>query len=153
MGVMSQNHTHQTEIQAQNQERREWAEAGGDWAFFLVQFLRGQRRLPVQASEIVETQLYLRSSEAERKALLLVCDAEHSHPIYIEPEQKRELADRDGWLLNFVSGSNLGHADRVAQIVAIPAAVAAREKFDRDLFPQAHYPITKIFSWVFEKAR
>jgi len=85
--------------------------------------------------------------------LLLVCDAEHSHPIYIEPEQKRVLTDRDGWLLYFVSGSNLGHADRVAQIVAIPAAVAAREKFDRDLFPQAHYPITKIFSWVFEKAR
>src|SRR5713226_3206912 len=142
---MSQNHTHQTEIQAQNQERREFAEAGGDWAFFLVQLLRGQRRLPIQQSEIKETQLYLRSSEAERKALLLVCDAEPSHPIYIEPEQKRELADRDNWLMLFSDDKNLGHADRVAQINAIPSAVAAREKWDRDMFPQAHYPITKIF--------
>jgi hypothetical protein len=109
--------------------------------------------LPVQQSEIKETQLYLRSSEAERKALLLVCDAEPSHPICIEPEQKRELADRDGWLMLFVSDSNLGHADRVAQIRAIPSAVAAREKFDRDLFPQAHYPITPLFDWIFTKAR
>jgi hypothetical protein len=148
---MSQNHTHQTESQAQNQERREFAEAGCDWAFFLIQFLRGMRRLPIQASEIVETQLYKHASEAERKALLLVCDADPEQPLYIEPESKRVLADRDAWLMLFVSGSNLGHADRVAQIRAIPSAVAAREKFDCDLFPQAHYPITTLFSWVFEQ--
>jgi hypothetical protein len=131
---MSQNSTHQTEIQAQNQERREWAEAGGDWAYFLVQFLRGQRRLPVQQSEIKETQLYLRSSEAEQKALILVCDPEPKHPLYIDPEAVRILRERDAWLMLFVDDKNLGHGDRVAQIRAIPAAVAAREKWDRDIF-------------------
>jgi hypothetical protein len=34
----------------------------------------------------------------------------------------------------FVDDKNLGHGDRVAQIRAIPAAVAAREKWDRDIF-------------------
>ena len=143
----------QREIQAQNQERREWAESGADFAFFLVQFLRGQRRLPVQQSEIKETQLYLRSSAAEQRALEMVCDAEPSHPIYLEPEQKRELADHDAWLMLFADGQNLGHADRVAQIMQIPSAVAAREKWDRDMFPQAHYPIQKLFGWVWEKVR
>jgi hypothetical protein len=63
------------------------------------------------------------------------------------------LKDRDGWLMLFVSDSNLGHADRVAQIRAIPSAVAAREKFDRDLFPTSHYTITPLFDWIFTKAR
>jgi hypothetical protein len=64
-------------IQAQDEERRSWAENGCDFAFFLVQFLRGQRRLPIQALEIVETQLYKRSSEAERKAIYRA--REHPH--------------------------------------------------------------------------
>jgi hypothetical protein len=72
-------------IQAQDAERRDWAVAGGDWSYFLVQFLRGQRRLPIQQSEIKETQLYKRSSPAEQRA------------------------------------------------------------------PTAHYPIVKLFSWVFEQ--
>jgi len=153
VGVMSQNSTHHSEIQAQDAERREFARAGGDWAFFLVQFLRGQRRLPIQQSEIKETQLYLRSNAAEQRALEMVCDAEPKQPLYIEPESKRALADRDGWLMLFSDDKNLGHADRVAQIRAIPAAVAAREKFDCDLFPKAHYPITRLFDWIFTKVR
>jgi hypothetical protein len=144
MSVMNQQ-----DIQAQNQERREFAEAGGDWAFFLVQFLRGQRRLPIQQSEIKETQLYLRSNAAEQRALEMICD-EPEVP-YIDPENKRALTDRDGWLMLLADGKNLGHADRVAQVMQIPAAVAAREKGDRDLFPQAHYPITPLFQWVFEQ--
>jgi hypothetical protein len=140
-------------IQDQDRQRREFAEAGGDWAYFLIQFLRGQRRLPIQQSEIVETQLYLRSSSAEQQALKMVCDEEPRRLLYIEPEQKRALADRDAWLMLFADGKNLGHADRVRAIAEIPVLVAAREKCDCDMFPQAHYPIATLFSWVFEKAR
>jgi hypothetical protein len=138
-------------LEAQDAERRDWAVSGGDWAYFLVQFLRGQRRLPIQQSEIVETQLYQRANDLERKALLLVCDGNQAK--YIEPEQKRQLVDRDSWLMLFTDGKNLGHADRVAQVMQIPAAVAAREKWDRDMFLKAHYPVTRLFDFIWDKAR
>jgi hypothetical protein len=154
MGVMSQNSANQREIQAQDEERREWASCGADYAHFLVQFLRGTRRLPIQQSEIVETQLYLRSNAAEQQALKMVCDEEPRRLLYIEPEQKRALADRDGFLARYADGHPLERSDWVAQIREIPVLVEAREKGDRQMFPQAHYPITKIFSWLFEeKAR
>jgi hypothetical protein len=140
-------------IQTQDAERQIWASCGADWAYFLIQFLRGQRRLPVQQSEIKETQLYLRSSEAEQKALLLVCDEEPRRLLYIEPEQKSALADRDNWLMLLVDGKNLGHADRVRQIAEIPQLIAAREKADRDMFPTAHYPIATLFTWIWAKVR
>jgi hypothetical protein len=141
-------------IQAQDRERREWAESGADFAFFLVQFLRGQRRMPIQQNEIVETHLYLRSSPAEQLALKMVCDEEPRRLLYIEPESKRELRERDNFLARYADGHPLERSDWVAQIREIPRLIAAREKADRDLFPQAHYPITKIFSWLFEeKAR
>jgi hypothetical protein len=138
-------------IQDQNRERQMWAAAGADWAYFLVQFLRGQRRLPIQSSEIKTTQLYKRSSPAERQALEMVCD-EPEVP-HLDPESKRALADRDAWLMLFADGKNLGHADRVAQIAEIPVLVEAREKGDRQMFPTAHYPITPLFDWIFTKAR
>jgi hypothetical protein len=81
----------------------------------------------------------------------MACDEEPKRLLYIEPEQKRALADRDGWLMLLADGKNLGHADRVAQIRQIPQLIAAREKSDRDMFPTAHYPITRLFGWVFEQ--
>jgi hypothetical protein len=141
-------------IQAQDEERRSWAENGCDFAFFLVQFLRGQRRLPIQLSEIKQTHTYLRSNAAERQALEMVCDPETTHQIYIDPESKRALTDRDNFLMRYADSHPLERSDWVAQITQIPVLVAAREKGDRDMLPQANYPITKIFSWLFEeKAR
>jgi hypothetical protein len=138
-------------IQAQNREREIWASCGADWAYFLMQFLRGQRRLPIQLREIKQTHTYLRSSPDERQALEMVCDPEPTHPIYIEPESKRSLTNRDNFLMRYADSSTLERSDWVAQITQIPVLVAAREKGDQEMFPQAHYPITTLFSWVFEQ--
>ena len=154
MGVMSQNHTHQTEIQAQNQERREWAEAGGDWAFQILAFLRGSRRLEITLGELKATQTYGRSTEQEKRALEFVTGQTEEHPeIYVDGEDRRKLRERDDFLVRFANGEPLLRSDWASDLHHIPAAVAAREKFDRDLFPKAHYPITRLFDWIFTKVR
>jgi hypothetical protein len=111
-------------------------------------FLRGRRRLDIQPAEIVTTRLYQRSSEAERRAILMVCETEHE--IQPPPEDERELRSRDAWLMDFVDGRNLGHADRVAQITAIPVHVAERQKFDRTYF-KTMYKSPRLFSFLWNK--
>ena len=130
--------------------RREYAEAGADWAYFIVMFLRGRRRLDIQPAEVVQTHLFLRSSDAERRALLLVCETDNE--IHPSPEDARRLREKDNWLDEYLSGRNLGHADWVNQIQNIPARVRERENYDRNLFPRV-YKQPRLFSFLFEGKR
>ena len=135
---------------AEEKFRREYAEVGADWAYFLVQFLRGKRRADIQPEEIVETQLYLRATEAERRALEFVCQVDH--PLHPSPDDRLKLRIRDQFLSDFVDGLTLGHADLVAEIEAIPYKVAAREQSDRALFANV-YEQPRLFAWVWERGR
>src|SRR6266568_2281205 len=119
---------------AEDRERREYAAVGADWAYFLVQYLRGRRRLEISSEEIVETQIYIRSSDAERRALLFVCESENE--IKPSSDDKFRLQILDQFLLDYLEGRTLGHADWVAQIRSIPLRVAERQQFDRQLFPK-----------------
>jgi len=128
--------------------RKKWAELGCDSAYFVVEFLRGRRRLEIQPEEITHTQLYQRANDAERRALDLVCESDkESHP---SPEAERRLRSRDAFLMDFIDGRNLGHADLVKQILSIPAHVAEREKFDRTYF-RTMYTSPKLFGWIWEE--
>jgi len=135
---------------AEDRERREYASVGADWAYFIVAFLRGRRRLEISRDEIVETQLYLRSNDVEKRALLFVCDS----PNEIKPssDDKFRLQILDQFLLDYVESKTLGHSDLVHQIKSIPARVAERQRFDRQLFPKT-FPSPKLFSWVFGERR
>src|SRR6266853_5964535 len=135
---------------AGDRERREYAEVGGDWAYFLVKFLQGTRRLEISSEEIVETQLYLRSNDVEKRALLFVCDSRNE--IKPSSDDKFRLQILDQFLLDYVESKTLGHLDWVDQIKSIPARVAERQRFDRQLFPKT-FPSPKLFSWVFGERR
>jgi hypothetical protein len=125
-----------------------WALAGCDWAYFLAEFLRGRRRLDIQPAEIVKTQLYQRSSEAEQRALCLVCETgKEINPLR---EDERRLRIRDQFLMNYVDGHNLGHADLVKELTSIPAKVAERDHFDRAMFARV-YDSPRLFDWIWER--
>jgi hypothetical protein len=127
--------------------RMQWASSGADWGYFFIEFLRGRRRLDVQPEEIKHTQLWLRSDDLEKRALEMVCATEHElHP---NPEDERILRSRDSFLMDFIDGRNLGHADLVTQVMSIPARVAERERFDRNTFPTV-YESPRLFGWIFE---
>jgi hypothetical protein len=126
-------------------QRKKWAEFGCDSAYFVLEFLRGRRRLEIQPEEIAQTQLYLRSSELERRALDLVCESENkSHP---SPVDERELQTRDTFLMDFIDGRNVGHTKWVSDIQDIPAKVAERKRFDRAYF-RTVYTSRKLFGWI-----
>ena len=128
--------------------RREYAEVGADWAYFLVQFLRGKRRAEIQPEEIKQTQIYLRANDAERRALDFVCQVDHLlHP---SPEDKLKLRIRDQFLCGYVDGLTLGHADLVAEIKSIPFQIAKRAKADRALFANV-YEQPRLFGWIFAR--
>src|SRR6266568_3073732 len=119
---------------AEDRERREYAAVGADWAYFIVEYLRGRRRLEISSEEMVETQIYIRSSDAERRALRFVCESENE--IKPSSDDKFRLQILDQFLFDYLEGRTLGHADLVAQIKSIPFAVAERQQFDRQLFPK-----------------
>ena len=125
--------------------RREYADVGADWAYFLVQYLRGTRRLEISSEEIVETQIYIRSSDAERRALLFVCESENE--IKPSSDDKFKLQVLDQFLFDYLEGRTLGHADLVAQIRSIPFKLAERQRFDRQLFAKT-YESPRLFSWI-----
>lgn len=129
-------------------ERKTWNTPGCDWAYFIVQFLRGHRRLEIQASEITETQLYLRSDEIERHALRLVCESEY--PRTPSAEDARRLIERDQFLTAYLEGRILGHANWVTEIRLIPARVAERQQFDRKTF-QTVYASPRLFGLLWER--
>ena len=133
---------------ADDRARREYAEIGADWAYFIVEYLRGRRRLDISTEEIVETQLYLRSNDVEKRALLFVCDS----PNEIKPssDDKFRLQILDQFLLDYVESKTLDHSDLVHQIKSIPARVAERQRFDRQLFTKT-YESPRLFSWLFER--
>ncbi len=126
--------------------RQKWAESGADWAYFIVRFLQGQRRVEVHPEEITGTLLYQRSNDAEKQALRLVCE-EPVKGIFPSWEDQRLLRERDHWLNEFIEGRNLGHGDLVKQLSEIPSQVAAREDWDRTYFHEV-YPSRKLFSWL-----
>ena len=130
---------------ADDKFRREYAEVGADWAYFLCQFLRGTRRLEISSEEIVETHLYRRSDDIEKRALFFVCESENE--IKPSSDDKFKLQVLDQFLFDYLEGRTLGHADWVAQIRSIPFKVAERQRFDADLFPKT-FPSPKLFSWI-----
>ena len=135
----------------EDKTRREYASAGADYAYFIVQFLQGRRRLEIQPSEIVKTQTYARSDEIEKKALRIICESDHEIPP--SPEDELKLRTRDQLLLSYVEGRNLGHADSVQQLTSIPQKVAERQYFDSALFGGRVYTSPVIFRWVWRGNR
>src|ERR1700730_3258699 len=123
---------HEVFENAEDRTRRIWAENGCDYAYFVVRFLQGRRRLEIQPSEIVKTQLYARSDVFEKRALEMVCATEREIPP--SPEDERRLRTQDQFLVDYIEGRNLGHADLVNQLRSIPTKVAERERFDRTTF-------------------
>ncbi len=143
---MTTSNVNQEELESRTDAfRREYAAVGGDWAYFLVQFLQGRRRTEIKPDEIVKTQTYLRANDAERRALEFVCAVDH--PSLPTPDDEIKLRLRDQFLVDFADGLTLGHADLVAEIRSIPMRVAERQKSDRALFATV-YPQPFLFSWV-----
>jgi hypothetical protein len=134
---------------ADDKFRRQYAELGADFAYFIAQFLRGRRRLEIQPEEILKTQLYLRANDAERRGLNFICEVDH--PMRPSPDDELKLRVRDQFLIDYVDGLILGHADLVAEIRSIPLRVAAREQADRSLFAKV-YESPRLFEWIW-KAR
>jgi hypothetical protein len=128
--------------------RREFAEMGADATYFVARFLQGKRRVDIQPEEILKTQLYLRANDAERRALVFVCEVDY--PTKPSPDDALKLRIRDQFLLDYVDGLTLGHADWVAEIESIPLRVAAREQADRSLFPTV-WESPKLFQWIWER--
>jgi hypothetical protein len=112
-----------------------------------VLFLQGQRRLEIQPSEIVKTQLYFRSDDFEKRALEMVCQSDRE----MQPslDDARQLRTLDNFLCDYVDGRTLGHADLVAQITSIPYKVAERQRFDAAMFPKV-YASPSLFSWIWK---
>ena len=130
----------------EDRTRRVWSESGADYAYFVVRFLQGRRKLPIQPSEIVKTQLYRMSDEIERKALRLVCEV--SHEIPPSPEDERHLQVIDQFLIDHLAGRTLGHADVLNQLKLIPVRVAERKRFDATLFATVWESPKGMFSWL-----
>jgi hypothetical protein len=132
----------------EDRTRREWSSAGCDYAYFVVLFLQGKRRLEVQPSEIVKTQLYFRSDDFEKHALEMVCATDREMQPSLDDE--RQLRTRDNFLCDYADRKTLGHADLVAQITSIPYKVAERQQFDIAMFPRT-YSSPTLFSWLWER--
>jgi hypothetical protein len=130
------------------QFRREWAEHSGDWSFQVLKFLQGRRVNEVNASEIITTQTYARSLQPEKDALRWVAEqAEQLRPL--SAEDRRRLIERDDFLMRWVDGKTLGHADWVSEIQNIPAAVRRAQEVDAALFRNA-YPSVRLFGWIWK---
>ena|ERR1700680_2097925 len=132
----------------EDRTRREWAASGADWAYFIVRFLQEGRRLDIQPSEIVKTQLYGRSDDFEKHALDMVCATDHE--IKPSPEDERRLRTRDNFLMDYVDRKTLGHMDLVKQLASIPAKVAERQRFDATLFSKV-WESPRLFSWLWKR--
>src|ERR1700674_4903871 len=109
--------------------RREWNKAGADWAFWLLKFLQGFRRNEISLSEIVRTQTYAHSTPREKDALKFIAEQSEQHTP-LSDEDRRMLIERDDFLVRHVARETLGHADWVAEIQGIPAAVARAQAVD-----------------------
>ena len=134
---------------AETKSRREWAEAGGDWAWQVLKFLQGRRQNEISLSEILTTQTYMRSTQREKDALRFVAtQAEQKHPI--TGEDRRRLKERDDFLMKFVAGESLGRGDWVSEIQNIPATVPRAQEVDASLF-QKTYRAPKLFSYLWER--
>jgi len=133
---------------ASDRERREYAQAGCDYAYFVVRFLQGHRRLEIQPSEIVKTQLYKRADDFEKHALEMVCATELEIPP--SPDDELKLRLRDQFLCDFADRKTLGHANDVAEIKLIPAKVAERRRFDTAMFPKV-WESPVLFAWVWKR--
>jgi hypothetical protein len=128
--------------------RREWAEHSGDWSFQILKFLQGRRVNEVNASEIIKTQTYARSLQPEKDALRWVAEqAEQIRPL--SAEDRRRLIERDDFLMRWVDGKTLGHADWVSEIQNIPAAVRRAQEVDAALFRNS-FPSPNLFGWIWK---
>lgn len=127
--------------------RREWAEHSGDWAFQVLNFLKGRRVNEVNVAEIITTQTYARSLQREKDALRYVAEqAENRRALLVE--DRRRLIERDDFLIRWVDGETLGHSDWVRELSGIPLAVKRAQEVDAALFPNT-YPSVKLFGWIF----
>jgi len=65
-------------------------------------------------------------------------------------EDARHLRVRDQFILDYVGGRTLGHADWVKQLRSIPANVDERNHFDRMYF-RTVYELLKLFQCKWER--
>jgi len=137
---------HESFENAGDRERREWAEAGGDWAWQVLKFLQGRRAQEVSLAEVLTTQTYTRSTQREKDALRFVAaQSEQRH--LVSDEDRRRLIERDSFLIKFVDGETLGHNDWVTEIRNIPVGVQRAQECDKAMFPKTfHQPI--LFRWI-----
>ncbi len=118
---------------AGDRERREWAEAGGDWAWQVLKFLQGRRAQEVSLAEVLTTQTYARSTQREKDALRFVSSqSEQIRPI--SDEDRRRLIERDDFLMLYVEGKTLGHHNWVTELQAIPVGVQRAQAVDAAMF-------------------
>jgi hypothetical protein len=126
--------------------RREWATAGADWGFQIMQFLQGRRVNEISLAEIEQTKTFARSSDKEKSALRFIAmQSEQWAPL--SEEDVRRLIETDEWLMQYAAGETLGHAHWVAAIKGIPFAVARAHEADANLFPKT-YQAPILFEWI-----
>jgi hypothetical protein len=126
--------------------RREWAEAGADWGFQIMQFLQGRRVNEIALSEIEQTTIFARSSEKEKSALRFIAMQSEPH-VSLDGEDERRLIEKDEWLQQYAAGDTLGHNDWAAAVKAIPFKVARAHEVDANLFPKTYHE-DELFGWV-----
>jgi hypothetical protein len=132
-----------------DRERRLWTEAGADVAFFILQFLKGNRKRDVQLSEIETTRLYKQSGEAEKRALRYVAgQVELFAP---NPKETAELEARNSTLLCYARGETISGA-WARQISEIPARLAERDAFDAKMFTRQYRRPEGLFDWIWSRA-
>lgn len=146
---MSKNPLKQEQIIDGDQFRRLWAEHGADWAYQIVRFLQGRRKNEIDATEIQATDFFARCNEPERNALLYVCSS--AEKMGVDTDDSPTLRERDRWLMDYVDGAFLGHSDRVAELEAIPTAVAKARAFDTSMFGVS-FEEPRLFQWIWERA-
>ena len=127
---------------------RLWKTRGADVAFAIVEILRGNRRQEISMSDIATTQLYRRSSPAERYALAYVTSESADVPAAESDAEILRL--RDQMLIDFADHKLLGHRDFQNHVLRIPARLAEKQQFDEQTFPFAtKYESPKLFGWIF----
>src|SRR5882757_1158330 len=105
----SENQTFQpVEVETADEKlRREWADKSGDWAWQVLKFLQGHRKIEISLTEIVTPHTDARSTQREKDSLRFVAAQAEQ---YRSPsdENRRRLIERDDFLMKFVAGETLG---------------------------------------------
>ena len=129
-----------------NREEREYRKiktTGADIAFFVLDLLKRGLRQEPSLSDIAKTQLWSRSSEAERRALLVACS--DSPATELSEAETNKLRRNDQMLADFID-RRLVNRDFQNRVLSIPTRLEERRRFDEKVFPfAALYASPKIF--------